>query len=496
MQRPASGRHFARLRDAAAAAALLIGASYGSAHAIDDFFPTFGNAGIDVRHYAIRLDVEGKGTHVDGRAVLNIRATQRLKEFSLDLSHLKVQSVEIDGIRASFSQKPGKLVIRPARAIPKGDRFKAIIVYAGAPRTIPDPTVDDPSSIPGLGWSRWAQSSYVVSEPVGAGTWYPVNDEPTDKASYRFTVVADEPYTAIANGVPVSVTDLGKRRRYAWEQRQPMASYLAITDIGEFKLERGQSASGVPVRNYITAGTPPEGVAAVRKTAVMVDFVEKLVGRYPFDGYGSVLVDDPNLSYALETQAMSTFPSSWVDELTVVHELAHQWFGDSVTVAEWRDLWLAEGFATYFEFLWEYRGDQGGFDQALNDLYAFVVSRGVGPAVVSTPQELFAANTYYRGALTLEALRRTVGDKAFWRTVRQWYQTYRNGNATSGDFIKLAAGIGGNRVRPLLHAWLYEQPVPPMPGVPAATALAASRASEAAVAPPKLGKGVRRPPLE
>lgn len=494
MQRPASGRPFARLRHAATAAVLLLGASYGSAQAIDDFFPTFGNVGIDVRHYAVRLDVKGKGAFVDGRAVLSIQATQRLTEFSLDLSHLKVASVAIDGVKARFSQKPGKLVIRPARAIAKGDRFKAIILYSGAPRTIPDPTADDPSSIPGLGWSRWAESSYVVSEPVGAGTWYPVNDEPTDKASYRFTILADEPYTAVANGVPVSVADLGKRRRWVWEQRQPMASYLAITDIGEFKLERSQSASGVPVRNYITAGTPPAGVAALRKTATMIDFVEKLVGRYPFDGYGSVLVDDPDLGYALETQAMSTFQSSWVDELTVVHELAHQWFGDSVTVAEWRDLWLAEGFATYFEFLWDHRGDQVGFDAALNNLYAYVVSRGVGPAVVGTPQELFAANTYYRGALTLEALRRTVGDKAFWRTVRQWYQTYRNGNATSGDFIELAAGIGGKQVRPLLHAWLYEQPVPPMPGVANATAQAAAKA--AAVAPPELGKGVRRVPLE
>lgn len=497
MHRLAPGHHLARLRNAAAAAVLLLSVSYGSAQAIDDFFPTFGNVGIDVRHYAIRLDVEGKGTYVDGRAVLSIQAMQHLQEFSLDLSHLKVSSVEINGVKARFSQMPGKLIIRPARTIAKGDRFKATILYAGAPRTIPDPTVDDPSSIPGLGWSRWTGSSYVVSEPVGAGTWYPVNDEPTDKASYRFTILADEPYTAVANGVPVSITDLGKRRRYVWDQRQPMASYLAITDIGEFKLERSQSASGVPVRNYITSGTPPAGVAALRKTAVMIDFVEKLVGKYPFDGYGSVLVDDPNLFYALETQAMSTFQSSWVDELTVVHELAHQWFGDSVTVAEWRDLWLAEGFATYFEFLWDYRGDQAGFDAALNNLYAYVVSLGVGPAVVSVPQDLFAANTYYRGALTLEALRRTVGDKLFWRTVRQWYQTYRNGNATSGDFIKLAANIGGKQVRPLLQSWLYEEPVPPMPGIETATTLTAAQAGKAAaVVAPTLGKGVRRAPLE
>ena len=202
------------------------------------------------------------------------------------------------------------------------------------------------------------------------------------------------------------------------------------------------------------------------------------------------MVDDPELYYALETQAMSTFQSTEVDELTVMHELAHQWFGNSITVAEWRDLWLAEGFATYFEFLWEFRGDQAGFDRAMVGLHAFVVREGIGPAVVSRPQDLFALNTYYRGALTLQALRLTVGDRAFERILRSWYRTYRHGNATSGDFIELAAGIGGKAVRPLLRAWLYETPVPPLPG--SSALLSAQVARTTVPAPPRLGIGVRR----
>jgi aminopeptidase N len=316
-----------------------------------------------------------------------------------------------------------------------------------------------------------------------------VNDQPTDKASYRFTLLVDKPYTAVANGVPVSVTDLGERRRFVWEQRQPMASYLAITDVDEYRLVRQTSRSGVPIRNYVTAATPPENVALLRQQAAMMSFIEDLIGPYPFDGYGSVMVDDPDLFYALETQAMSTFQSSSFDDLTVIHELAHQWFGNAVTVAQWRDLWLAEGFATYFEFLWEFRGDQAGFDAAMAGLHAFVVQEGVGPAVVSRPQDLFALNTYYRGALTLEALRLTVGDRKFRQILRSWYRTYRNKNATSQDFIGLAAGIGGQEVRPLLRAWLYGQRVPPLPGT--ATALTA-RATGTPVEPPKLGIGVRR----
>ena len=461
----------------------------GPAAAIDPFFPTFGNQGIDVRHYEVKLDVDPKAHCVDGQAILQITATRRLESFSLDLSHLMVSRVKVDGVTARWRQEPGKLVVVPARAIAKGQRFSLQVAYAGSPAPIPDPTVDGPEP-PGLGWTNWRNTSYVVSEPVGAGTWYPVNDVPTDKAGYRFTVTVPKPYTAVANGVPLSVTELGGKRRFVWEQAQPMASYLAITDVDRYRVERGRSASGVPIRNYLTSATPAESVAALRKTPQMIGFIERLIGPYPFAGYGAVMVDDPDLYYALETQSVSTFPSSWVDELTVVHELAHQWFGDAVTVAQWRDLWLAEGFATYFEYLWQYRGRPRDFANGLNELYRYVVRFEVGPAVVSRPEDIFADNTYYRGALTLEALRRDIGDAKFQRVLRSWYRTHRNGNATSADFIRLAVSIGGPGVRPLLHAWLYEQPVPPLPG--AGSAAAAELSSTAAVTAPQLGIGVRR----
>ncbi|MFO1049233.1 MAG: M1 family metallopeptidase [Geminicoccaceae bacterium] len=490
MQREETGRLSACLRGAVAAAFLLISAAFNSAYAIDEFFPTFGNRGIDVRHYAISLDVAGQGGRLDGKAVLQIKATERLRRFSLDLSRLKVRKVEIDGVPANFRQADDKLFVRLATAVPRGRTFQASISYGGAPRPIPDPTVEDPSEVPGLGWTRYRNASYVVSEPVGAGSWYPVNDVPTDKATYRFAITVDKPYIALANGEPQSVTDLGQRRRFVWAQRQPMASYLAITDVDRYRVERGRSASGVPIRNYLTSATPAASVAALRKTPQMIDFIERLIGPYPFGGYGVVMVDDPDLYYALETQSVSTFPSSWVDELTVVHELAHQWFGDAITVAQWRDLWLAEGFATYFEYLWQYRGRPRGFVNGLNELYRYVVRFEVGPAVVSRPEDLFADNTYYRGALTLEALRRNIGDAKFQRVLRSWYRAHRNGNATSADFIRLAAGIGGPGVRPLLRAWLYEQPVPPFPG--AGSAAAPDLSSTAAVAAPQLGIGVRR----
>jgi aminopeptidase N len=492
VRRRRSGLPWAALR-ASSAALVVLAALAPPVRAIDDFFPTFGNRGIDVRHYAIRLDVEGRSHYVAGRAVLTIRATERLREFSLDLSGLAVDRVEIDGALARHAQRPGKLEIRPPAPIAKGESFKVAVTYRGVPEPIPDPTAEEPGSLPGLGWTNWRDSSYVVSEPVGAGTWYPVNDVPTDKATYRFMITVDEPYTAVANGVPLSVTDLGERRRFVWKQAQPMASFLAITDIDRYQLELRQSASGVPIRSYLTENTPPEGRAALRRTPAVLDFIERLVAPYPFDGYGSVTVDDPDLYYALETQAMSTFSSDSIDELTVVHELAHQWFGNAVTVAQWRDLWLAEGFATYMEYLWEHRAARAGLEADMAELHAYVASNGVGPAVVSRPQDIFADNTYYRGALTLHALRLTVGDAAFARIIRTYYRAHRDGNATSADFIAVAARIGGAaRVRPLLQAWLYEEPVPPLPGSTMAAVAQASKSGAAAPRPPALGVSVRR----
>lgn len=476
--------HASRLT-AAALLGLIVGAD--RAQAIDPFFPTFGNNGYDVKHYAVNLDVDARRHRLSGRAVLTVRATKELASFTLDLSGLEVTGVRIDGATARFGREVGKLRVRPAAPIAKGRKFTVVIAYRGAPATIPDPTVDDPSSIPGLGWSNYLTNSYVVSEPVGAGTWFPVNDEPTDKATYRVVVTVDKPFTAVSNGALRSVTDLGSRRRFVWDQAQPMASYLAIVDIGRFQHEQQVSASGIKIRTFKTDTTPPETLQALRKTPAMINYFEGLFGPYPFDAYGAVLVSDPNLYYALETQAMSTFQQDYVDEATVAHELAHQWFGDAVTVAQWRDLWLAEGFATYLELLWQYRGDRPGLESAFANLYTYVAGAKVGPAVVSRPQDLFADNTYYRGALTLHALRLHVGDRDFFRTLRAYYRTYRDKNATSADFIDVAArqsGRGG--VRRLLHAWLYDQAVPPMPG-------AAVQARQAGAAtPPALGVGVRR----
>jgi aminopeptidase N len=197
----------------------------------------------------------------------------------------------------------------------------------------------------------------------------------------------------------------------------------------------------------------------------MIPYFERLIGRYPFDGYGSVVVDDPVLYYALETQAMTTFPTGAAGEDFVAHELAHMWFGDSVSVKKWADLWIAEGAATYFEILWPNRDDPAAFDAAMHDNYDYVVANHIGPAVVDDPEDLFSDRVYLRGAAALYALRQKVGDPTFFLILRRFVFEFRGRNATSADFIRTAVAVSHNvYVAKLLHDWLYEDAVPALPG--------------------------------
>lgn len=480
----------AALATAAGPAPALAADPVAPALAKDPLFPEFGNGGYDVGRYALELDVD-KAHNLKGRAVINARAGRALPGLMLDLSGLTVDSVRVNGAAATFSQSDGKLRVRPARAIEAGAKFAVVVAYHGTPRAIPDPSSDDPGILP-LGWiNRGAGVSYVVSEPVGAGSWYPVNDVPFDKATYSFAITVDKPLTAVANGTPGKVVDQGTRRRFTFEMAKPMASYLATVQIARYQTELLRSGSGVPVRIHKTPTTPQSEVEAFRATPAMIDYFESLVGKYPFATYGEIVVDDPDLYYALETQTVSTFPNSaGYDESVVAHELAHQWFGDAITVGMWRDLWLAEGFATYLELSWDHHGDPAGFDAAMRALYASAVRRGLGPVIVTDPLELFSDSVYDRGALTLQALRLKVGDKAFFRILRAYYAKFRYGNAESSDFIDLAVAQAGDvpGVRRLLRDWLYEEAVPALADYDRNAATAAASAAHG----PADAPGVRR----
>jgi aminopeptidase N len=468
-------------------AALALGATFAatSARAIDPFFPTFGTDAIDVIHYDIALDVALPSSKIAGKATLNIVALANLRSFQLDLAGLSVSEVRVGDASAKFTLANDKLTITPPKPIAKGGRAKVTVTYGGVPRPIQDPTApDDPSLL--LGWFNYKGAAYVVSEPVGASTFFPANDLVTDKASYSFEITVPKGFTAIANGVLVQTVPSGAKTRFVWRMEQQMTSWLATVHVNKFDELLLRTPNGKPLRFYTTRAAAPSDPAAYAKARDMLTYFQSLVGPYPFDGYGSVTVDDPALYYALETQAMSTFPTGAADEGIVAHELAHQWFGNSVAVGKWADLWLAEGFATYFEVLWPNRRSPKAFDDEMLAIYDYVVQQQLGPAVVDRPEDIFSDRTYLRGAMALYALKRQVGDEKFYAALTFFVAKYRGRNATSADFIQLASSITGDRkVAPLLNAWLYEEAVPELPGQPSGTARSARRGP--APAPDVLG---------
>lgn len=429
----------------------------------DAYFPDLGNGGYDATHYTLYLDIDVDGNRIiQGDATMDATATQDLSSFSLDLEGLNVSSVTVEGQPAQFSRSGSKLIITPAKPLPAHYPFQAVVHYSGTP----GPYVADvvPTNV---GWVAYKGGILTNDEPTGAETWFPVNDHPSDKAIYTFIVKVPKPYVAAANGTLTSTSDGGDTTTYTWQEDSPMASYLAALHISSFVVQTEQLPSGLTIRNYFPPDLAKKGAEGFSPTAGMIDFYSATFGLYPFHVYG-VVVDNTDLPYALESQTLVMFGRDVLDkpsdlDMRIAHELAHQWFGDHVSLARWQDIWLNEGFATYAALLW-YGHDQGdeAFDKGIHTLYNRLKVTGIQVAD-PTPDHLFAPDVYNRGALTLHALRKKVGDKAFFTILQQWGTRHNNYPATTEDFIGLAEEVSGQDLKPLFQEWLYQTAVPPMP---------------------------------
>jgi len=430
----------------------------------DPYFPTLGNGGYDVLHYTIDITWEETSNAISALTTLDVLATQDLARFNLDLGGFEVLAARLDGQDVPFSRAGRELTLEAGRALLRGQRFRAQVAYQGVPQQNAESLIDLPF---GNGWERHAQGVYVASQPQGASLWFPANDHPLDKATYTFHVTVPKPYTVAANGVLTNTEDLGTHTRATWEVRQPMASYLATVNIGRFTLVEGQ-ADSVPLRDYYPTRLAREMPPVFARTADMIAFFSEIFGPYPFEVYG-VVVAEARLPFALETQTLSLFGSNirnYADaEEIVAHELAHQWFGNSLSPASWREIWLNEGFATYASALWyEHAYGQERFQAFMDDLHevirdpAFIASA----PLIGDPgaADMFHIAVYYRGAWTLHALRQRVGDEAFFRILRRYYATYADGHATTKAFISLAEAESKQDLGDFFRAWLFERPLP------------------------------------
>lgn len=425
----------------------------------DSLYPQMGNGGYDVLHYTLDLDVDVASNVIDATATIEATATQLLSAFNLDLRGLTVEDVTVDGVAAVFGRNADELTIQPATPLANGTPFTVIINYNGSPQPLRDPAL----SFTTIGWTEFNDGVFVFGEPSGAKTWYPSNNHPTDKATFTFRITTDAAYTTAATGLLTEETNDGDTITTVWEMDDPMASYLAAIYIGDFVREESQGPDGILIRNYFPPTLPRSEKQDFDQTAAVLEFYSELFGPYPFDVYGSIVVDG-ELGFALENQTLSIHGRDATDIYTIAHEIMHQWTGNHVSLGDWQDIWLNEGFAFYIPFLYLDETGQLEIDALMAQLYSDLEDgSSVGPATVAL-EDLFDFNTVYvRGGLTLYALHELVGDDAFREIMQTYYTTYAGGAATSADFIAIAESISGTEATTLLNQWLYQDELPELP---------------------------------
>jgi aminopeptidase N len=418
-----------------------------------------GNGGYDVRHYDLALTVDMTAETIQAKAEISARSLQTLGRFDLDLKGFDVASIEVNGAGAIFTREQGELVITPSVPIPEGSDFAVDIRYSGTPVNAAQNGSGDYVD----GWNFYPGGVIVAGEPGGAETWFPSNNHPSDKATYAFHITVDQPFIVAANGVQRGRTDGGNGTwTYDWVMDEPMASYLATIAISNFSVLETASPKGVPIRNYVDADIPTGVALPLQVLPSALDYFSSIFGAYPFDVCGAVIHEFP-LYFSLEDQTLIIFGDTFITERVVVHELSHQWFGDSVSLEDWKDIWLNEGFASYAEVMWlEHTQGLGAMRQDLTRRYR----DSAGETILigdPGPDHLFDQPVYDRGALTLHALRLEVGEGAFFRILRDYFGRYRDGNANTADFIAIAEETSGRDLNAFFQGWLYSSSLPDIP---------------------------------
>jgi aminopeptidase N len=428
----------------------------GSDGAGDEYYPTDGNGGYDVASYDVSISYDPGTQHLDGDTTVTAAATADLDKFNLDLMGLEVSAVEVDDKAARFERSgEHELVITPEASIAKGATFRARVRYQGKPAQAKDGQ---------LGVNGWqiatSGGAFAAGEPHSATFWYPANDHPRDKATFKLTARVPTGWSVISNGREESSHQDGTWTVFRWTEPNRIATYLTTVAIDKWTFERSSLPDGTPVVSAYAPGAEDKKQVEKRLPEILAFLTEKF-GPYPQSAAGGIYLNE-NIGFSLETQGRPTY-AKWTELETVVHENAHQWFGDSVSVDKWSDICLNECFASYAQWLWTEAKDKQNLDQRYRQAIdktrtrdAFWANKLYG---MGTGNEFLGV--YDKGVLAMHALRRQLGEDAFGKVLKGWPAAHKDGNASWPRFEEFVQGVaGGQDLRGFFDAWFHSDKIP------------------------------------
>jgi aminopeptidase N len=415
----------------------------------DPYAPELGNSGYDVQSYNLKLMLDPATAFIQADVMITATSTAQIQQASLDFIGFDIDQVTFLGQTASYQRQANKLLVNLPVVVPTGKEFVLEITYSGEP-------VDEASAyipfVAHIGMIRPdSQSMYVASEPDGARYWFPCNDHPRDKAMYRFELTVPKGMTGVANGKligePKAIVDAFPSGKdgvlYVWEHNYPVATAFVTVAVAKYERIDGRSPKGIPLRSYIFPNQVERFQTFETHIGEMIDWLSDLYGPYPFEEFGYVMVK--GLGASLETQTMVVLDEAMLNEETLVHEMAHMWFGDWVSLDSWGDIWRSEGFATYNQFMWAARNQPSQLDQTIRGIENYLDANPSGYPLNYPPREdMFGSDSYIKGAVVANALREKVGDQAFFDGLRRYFKDYGGGTASHLQFqaeMEKAAGI-------------------------------------------------------
>ncbi|MFJ1766552.1 M1 family metallopeptidase [Amycolatopsis sp. NPDC088138] len=427
------------------------GAKPGSDGAGDSYYPQDGNGGYDVADYNLKVTYDTTSHQLIGLQDITARATQALSSFNLDLRGLTVDNVRIDGRDAKFGRSGDhELTITPARPLRRGQNFEVKIGYHGVPAPISDPSLGN------NGW-QYAQAggAFVAGEPKSATTWYPVNDTPLDKATFHLAITVPDEWGVIANGRERGTFPAPGGTTHVWAEETPIVPYMTTVAIDKWTFDKQKRKDGTPIVSAFAPGVPDSTKQAEAKLPEILDFLESKFGKYPIDAAGGIFLNE-QIGFSLETMSRPIYSAGWAGTVpTIVHENAHQWYGDSVAVDHWRDVCMNECFASYATWLWDEAKE--GVD--LNKQYADDVKTASAGFWNGKLYDMGPGNeftyVYSKGPVMLHALRNYIGQSAFDRVLKTWPSLHRGGNASMQDFQRYTESVAHKNLKGFFDAWVY-----------------------------------------